>query len=388
MALRVLILFLISFFNISAQQMVELPHSKMILYGVPFLSLSPDAISLGQGDMGVATSPNIFSQHANASKYIFLQDTKGLGISYSPYLNDLAGGMYLAYLSTFKKTTKGVFSGSFTYFNSGSVDFSQFEMEQYLWQGKQIPHEFAVDLAYGLPLSEHFAMAVTGRFFVSALGINSLRERQSVASFSSDIAGLFSSEKIPYNHFYGKYRLGFQISNIGAKIKYTDLGKENFIPTTLKLGGTYDFIFDNEQIISIGIELRKMLIPSPPKYEFLDQNNNLLQDINEPKQILVGKNNQVSFLKGMFQSFYDAPNGLKEELEEISYSLGINYQFNEDFSFQTGYFSENQEKGYRKFISFGTGFSALKTKIHLAYLFSLSKFVNPLEKSLRISIAF
>lgn len=346
MALRIFILFLISFFNISAQQVVELPHSKMILYGVPFLSLTPDAISLGQGDMSVATSPDIFSQHGNASKYVFLQEAKGLGISYSPYLNDLAGGMYLAYLSGFKKTNKGVFSGSFTYFNAGSVDLSQFEMGQYLWQGKQIPYEFSLDLAYGLALSEHFAMAVTGRFFISALGINSLNERQKVASFSSDISGFFSSEKIPYNHFYGKYRLGFQISNIGNKIKYTDLGRENFIPTTLKLAGAYDFIFDNEQTVSVGIELRKMLIPSPPKYGFLDQNNNHLQDINEPTQILSGKNNQISFLEGIFQSFYDAPNGLKEELEEISYSVGINYQFNKDFSFQTGYFRNIKTKDF------------------------------------------
>lgn len=131
-----------------------------------------------------------------------------------------------------------------------------------------------------------------------------------------------------------------------------------------------------------------MLIPSPPKYSFLDQNNNHLQDINEPIQILAGKNNQISFLEGIFQSFYDAPNGLKEELEEISYSVGINYQFNKDFSFQTGYFSEHKNKGFRQFISFGTGFNAFVAKIHLAYLFSTSKTRNPLEKSLRISVVF
>lgn len=373
-----------------SQNIIRHSNSRIITTAVPFITLNTDATSLGLGNMGVATDPDVFSQQWNTAKYIFATTQKGFGLSYSPYLNDLARDMFLGNISFFKKlkNQNSAWSASFTYFNAGNIHLSQYDNDTYIPQGTERPYEFFVDFGYALRLSEHFSMAVTARYLRSELSVYSQNQRNTALSFASDISGFYTSKKILYSNSYGRYNIGFQISNIGAKVKYADFRREFFLPTTLKIGSSYHLVFGNQNRLTCSIQAEKLLVPTPPQYGFDDKNHNGIQDNNEPTLIIAGKDDDVSFLSGIFQSFYDAPNGFSEEMEEIAWSVGISYTFNNSFTIRSGYFKESPNKGSRNFFTIGSGFSILRCGVNIAYLFSLSKEISPFEKAMRISIEF
>jgi len=182
--------------------------------------------------------------------------------------------------------------------------------------------------------------------------------------------------------------MGFAIQNIGPKFKYDEGGAENFQPTNLRLGSGFDFIFDDYNKIAVTVEVTKLLVPTPPVYGYVDTDADQNQGTNEPTIIVSGKDPNVSFLSGMFQSFSDAPDGFSEELKEFTWSLGAEYVYQDSFAFRAGYFNESEDKGARKFLALGAGFKANVVNIDLSYLFSASKVQSPLENTLRFSLTF
>ena len=201
-----------------------------------------------------------------------------------------------------------------------------------------------------------------------------------------------------YNDFNGRWRGGFALQNIGPKIKYDDAGRENFIPTTLRLGGGFDFIFDYYNKLSVTAEVTKLLIPTPAanKYEsWIDNNDNGVYDDGDEvvgSGVAVNNNGDtyedIGFVEGMFQSFGDAPGGFSEELDEFTWALSAEYLYQDSFALRAGYFNENEFKGARKFFTLGAGFKYSTVDIDLSYLFSASKVQNPLENTLRFSLSF
>jgi hypothetical protein len=219
-----------------------------------------------------------------------------------------------------------------------------------------------------------------------------------------DVSGFYQGEEEAYSDFNGRWRGGFAIQNIGPKIKYDDAGRENFIPTTLRLGGGFDFIFDQYNKLALTAEVTKLLVPTPPmlgnEYNFTDNNSNgtyeedvddLVGFPNNPVNrdiIMKGKSQDVSFVKGIFQSFGDAPDGFSEELKEFTWAIGAEYQYEDSFAMRLGYFNESDIKGARKFFALGAGFKYTTVNIDLSYLFSASKIQSPLENTLRFSLTF
>lgn len=367
--------------NIFAQQ-------APISTAFPFLRLSGDAVASGAGDIGVASSADTFSQYWNSSKYVFAEQKSGVGMGYTPYLNRLVKDIFLGNIVYYQKTERSAWAGSLRYFSIGSVTLTKdFGTEAYVL-GDFRPAEFSLDVSYNLKLSEHFAMGVAARYLRSNLRLPT-EEKSTGSGFAVDISGYYSSKQhLFFENYLASYTLGFQIANIGQKIKYDDLGKEFFIPTNLKLGAGYHISFDSYNTVSFLFEANKLLVPSPPKYGFDDLNNNGQQDIDEPTIIIAGKDPDVGFLKGIFQSFSDAPDGFKEELQEIAWGLGVAYSFNEQLFLRTGYFNENKRKGYRQYATIGTGFRVSTWQIDLSYLFSFSETPNPLSSSLRLSLQY
>jgi hypothetical protein len=251
-----------------------------------------------------------------------------------------------------------------------------------------------------LRLSDQFALSVTGRFLRSDLKLQSQPdvEANAASTFAVDIAGFYQSEEIAYDSFNGRWRGGFNISNLGPKLKYDELGQENFLPTQLKLGGGFDFIFDEYNKLAVSVEVNKLLVPTPPKLGFVDTNDNGNQDNddlstpdvneNEPTIIVEGQDDDVSFVSGIFQSFGDAPGGFSEELKEFTWALGAEYWYQDSFALRAGYFNEAEEKGARKFFTLGAGFKYSAVTIDVSYLFSASQVRNPLENTLRFSLTF
>ena len=173
-------------------------------------------------------------------------------------------------------------------------------------------------------------------------------------------------------------KLGFNISNIGGSLQYDEGGQENFLPTNLKFGGGFDFIFDQDNVLAISTEFNKLLVPTP-------------RDFNGDGDITVEDNDEyqnISFFNGIFESFGDAPDGFSEELKEVTWALGAEYRFREAFMLRSGYFNESEEKGSRKFFTLGAGFKYKSAQIDLSYLFSTSQVRNPLENTLRFSLTF
>ena len=349
---------------------------RVITTAVPFLMISADARASGLGEQGVATSPDAFSQHWNPAKYVFLDNKSGVGVSYTPYLSKLVSDVFLANLNYYNVIDdRSSWSTSFKYFSLGDIDILQNPQDiPYL----ENPNEFTLDASYILKLNDNFSMGVTGRYLMSDVKLQSVdSDSSSASSFAVDISGFYQSDERAYENFNGLWRFGFNISNMGPKMKYEELGKNNFIPTNLKLGSAFDFIFDSSNKLSINLELNKLLVPSPsvPIYNSNDQ--------------IIGYNQaDVTFLSGLFKSFGDAPDGCSEELKEITLSLGLEYTYNDSFALRVGYFGENEDKGARKYVTFGTGFSLEEIDLDLSYLLSSSSVISPLENTLRFSFTY
>ncbi|MEZ4792617.1 MAG: type IX secretion system outer membrane channel protein PorV [Gelidibacter sp.] len=391
----ILALITLSIYNFSnAQETVVFPNqSSVITTGVPFLLIASDARAAGMGDIGVATSADAYSQQWNESKYAFSLAKSGIGVSYTPYLSKLVNDIFLGNITYFNRLTdRSAFAVSFKYFSLGEIEIVQDEFSEALIEK---PNELTLDASYSLRLADQFSMAVGLRYLRSDLKIQSVDDNAKAASsIAVDISGYYQSEEEAYDSFNGRTRLGFAIQNLGPKIKYDDGGRENFLPTNLRLGGGFDFIFDEYNTLGLTAEVTKLLVPTPPILGFVDTvqegdtEPNGQQDANEPTIIVEGKSNDVSFVKGIFQSFGDAPGGFSEELKEFTWALGAEYKYQDSFAFRAGYFNESEDKGARKFFALGAGFKYTTINIDLSYLFSASKIQSPLENTLRFSLTF
>ena len=371
--MRNIIVRLILIFNVV---FVFSQERRVITTAVPFLMISADARASGLGEQGVATSPDAFSQHWNPAKYVFLDNASGVGVSYTPYLSKLVSDVFLANINYYNIIDeRSSWSTSFKYFSLGDIGILQNPQDiPYL----ENPNEFTLDASYILKLNDYFSMGVTGRFLMSDVKLQSVdSDSSSASSFAVDISGFYQSDVKAYQNFNGLWRFGFNISNLGPRMKYEELGKKNFIPTNLKLGSAFDFIFDSSNKLSINLELNKLLVPSPS-----------IPILNSNDQIIGYNQEDVNFLSGLFKSFGDAPDGFSEELKEITLALGIEYTYDDSFALRLGYFGENENKGARKYITFGTGFKLEDINLDLSYLLSTSSVISPLENTLRFSFTY
>jgi type IX secretion system protein PorV len=393
----------IGFFVKANAQTTIIPNtndSRVITTGVPFLLIASDARAAGMGDMGVATSADAYSQHWNPSKYAFSETKSGIGVSYTPYLSKLVNDIFLANVTYFNRLDeRSAFAVSFKYFSLGEIEIVQDEFSQALIEK---PNELTIDASYSLRLADQFSMAVALRYLRSDLKIQAVDENaSSSSSIGIDIAGFYQSEENAYDSYNGRWRGGFAIQNLGPKIKYDDAGRENFLPTTLRLGGGFDFIFDEYNKLAVTLEVAKLLVPTPPilgeEFEYTDVDGNGVYNAEEDGDlgasvrenvIISGQDPNVNFLSGVFQSFGDAPGGFSEELKEFTWALGAEYQYQDSFAMRLGYFNESDDKGARKFFALGAGFKYTTINIDLSYLFSASKIQSPLENTLRFSLTF
>ena len=349
---------------------------RVITTAVPFLMISADARASGLGEQGVATTPDAFSQHWNPSKYVFSDKLSSVGISYTPYLSKIVNDVFLTNVNFYNVIDqRSAWSASFKYFSLGDIDIIQNPQDIPILEN---PNEFTLDASYSLKLSEYFALAVSARFLMSDVKLQTVdADSDSASSFAVDISGFFQSDQKSYNNFDGIWRAGFNISNIGPRMKYEELGRKNFIPTNLKVGGAFDFIFDSSNKFSVNLELNKLLVPSPSEPIY-----------NSNNEIVGYKQSDVNFLSGIFKSFGDAPDGFSEELKEFTLAVGLEYVYNDNFALRAGYFNENEMKGARKYLTFGTGFQLEDFSIDLSYLLSTSNIVSPLENTLRFSFTY
>ncbi|AUC22234.1 hypothetical protein BTO15_09065 [Polaribacter sejongensis] len=352
-------------------------QESSITTATPFLLIVPDARAAGMGDVGVATSADAFSLFHNPAKMTFSNRQVKAGIAYSPWLRNLTDDIFAgtgSYINRF--SDRAAWGASVKYFSLGQIDLTDIDARGFpVSNGIIKPNELALTGAYSLKLSETFSMGVSLKYIHSDLGFpgNGL---EPINSFAVDISGYYQSFEENYGDFNGRYRLGFNIANIGPKVSYSPgTGNENFIPTNLKLGGGFDFILDDYNTISTNVEFTKLLVPTPP---IRDTDGNIVE----------GEDDNVGWVSGIFQSFGDAPGGFSEEIQEFTYAFGAEYLYNNAFALRGGYFHESQDKGNRQYFTLGGGFKTNALNVDLSYLINSSDVNNPLENSLRFSLSF
>jgi hypothetical protein len=363
-------------------------QDRVITTGVPFLLVASDARAAGLADQGVATSTDAYSQQWNPAKYAFALDKQGVSVSYTPYLTQLVNDISLGQVNYYNRFQERMaFAVSLRYFSLGEIELRQnFDDPANVVK----PNELALDASYSLQLSETFSMAVAGRYIRSNLKLaDATTDAVPGSTFAVDVAGFFQSEEIAFNDFNGRYRLGFNFQNLGPKISYDNTKNDlssNFLPANMRLGGGFDFIFDEYNKVTASVEFAKLLVPTPQSADLNGDGFITTTEEEDLRTKNIEDYNSTSWVSGIFKSFNDAPDGFSEELKEFTYSVGAEYAYQDSFAMRLGYFNESPLKGARRFFSLGAGFKYSKATIDVSYLFSASKVKNPLENTLRFSL--
>ncbi len=344
--------------------------NTVIRTSVPFLTIAPDSKSGAMGDAGVSTSGDLSSQHWNSAKYVTLKEEFGFAISYTPWLRSLGvTDLNLLYLSGYKKFGRDqAVSASLRYFNLGEIIELDNEGEE---TGSTIrPHEFALDAGYSRAFSEYFSGGLAFRFIysdiaagTSSTGLAGGAQYEPGTSFAADISTYFQ-KPVNVGGYDATYAWGVNISNIGTKMTYSEDNESQFIPTNLRVGGRYEMEIDEYNSIAGTLDLNKLLVP-------LNDTTNM------------------GTMEGMFKSFYDAPGGFEEEMQEIMWSFGVEYWYMKQFAIRAGYFYENENKGNRKYFTTGVGLHLNVFSLDFSYLFPTQGGQNnPLSNTMRFTLGF
>jgi len=351
--------------------------ANTITTAVPFLTITPDSRTGAMGDAGVGLTPDVSAQYWNPAKYVFMESDMGIGLSYSPWLRNLVDDINLAYLSGYKKIDEvQAVSASLRYFSLGQITFTN-EWAQDM--GQVSPNEFSIDLGYSRKLSEMFSGAVALRYIRSDLTGGQMVgdvETHAGNSFAADVAFYWYKE-FRKNRKDNIFSAGINIQDIGSKISYTDGEVKDFIPTNLMLGTAYTTNLDDYNSFTFSFEANKLLVPTPP-------NDSIY---NDGIVASGGINSDIGPIEGMIVSFYDAPGGFKEEMQEINLAFGIEYWYNKQFSIRGGYFYENEYKGNRKYFTAGAGLKMNVFALDFSYLLPTQR-NHPLENTLRFTLSF
>ena len=342
-----------------------------------FMAIAPDARGGSMGDLGVATDADVFSQYWNPAKYPFNIARAGVGLSYTPWLRKLVNDINLANMAGFYRI--GDYSAvhaSLRYFSLGEVFFADEALE-----GMSIkPYEMSIDAGYSRMLSSTFSMAVNLRFILSDIKYNMQDDSRPGKAFAADIA-LYHLGYFMAGNRECSLGWGVNISNIGSKISYGGSDQSEFIPTNLRIGLNFTIPFNQYNKFSIGADMNKLLVPTPPKQEEGESSEDFMNRVNDEGYY------GISSIAGIFKSFGDAPGGFKEEMQEIQWSLGCEYTYNDRFMLRVGYHHEAENKGNRKYFTVGAGFHMSVFTVDAAYVFSTAQ-TNPLDQTMRFSLAF
>lgn len=339
--------------------------------------IAPDARSAGMGDVGAATEADAVSQYWNPAKYPFAISRSGVALSYTPWLRQLVNDIGLAYLAGYYRIGDySAISGSVRYFSLGEVT----TITKGGGTGLTIkPYEMSVDVAYSLMLSEKFSIAAGVRWIYSDLTYSYTDNTSPGSAFAADL-GLYYQNYVNLGQRECQLGLGMNISNIGSKISMGNDLHSDFIPTNLRLGASLMVPIDEYNRFTIAADANKLLVPTAPH----QRKGETTEEFQRREQ---RDYYDISSIGGIFKSFGDAPGGFKEELEEINYSLGAEYIYNDKFTLRAGYHHESASKGNRKYFTVGAGFRMSAFTLDAGYVIATAK-SNPLDQTLRFTLSF
>lgn len=338
-------------------------------------TIAPDARAAGMGDVGAATDPDVNSQYWNPAKYPFCISRAGIALNYTPWLRQLVNDIDLAYVAGYYRIGDySAISGSLRYFSLGEVytDYGNSDMTVK-------PYEMSLDAAYSLMLSETFSLAAAIRWIYSDLRFDYSEDSKPASAFAADLA-MYYNNYVMLGSRECQLGLGMNLRNIGSKISYYGDEESQFIPTNLRLGASLVVPVDEYNRFSFSADANKLLVPTVPQQEEGESNSEYQDRVRR-------EYSDVSSIKGMFQSFSDAPGGFKEEMDEIQWSVGAEYIYHDQFSLRAGYHHQAESKGNLKYFTVGGGFRMSVFSLDVGYVISTAR-SNPLDQTLRFTLAF
>jgi hypothetical protein len=380
-------LLLIGALGLSAQLSAQDVKNQLnpVYYGVNSLAIAPDARAGAMGYLGAATDPDVNSQYWNPAKYPFAISRAGIALNYTPWLRQITNDIDLANITGYYRIGDwDAVSASLRYFSLGEV--TAYRNGEY---GETIkPYELAFDVAYSRMLSETFSAAVALRYIYSDLAYKADDETTAGSAFAADLA-IYHNGYINLGQRECQLGWGLNISNIGSKISYDEGNTSEFIPTNLRLGASLMVPIDEYNTISFAADANKLLVPTrPTMQQYIDETGAAEDDYSGYTSWLMDEGYyNISPISGIFKSFSDAPGGGKEELQEISYSVGAEYAYDNKFFLRAGYHYEHPNKGNRKYYTVGAGFKMNVFSLDAGYVISASQ-SNPLDQTLRFSLTF
>lgn len=371
-------------------------YNNPIITGQPSLSITPDARGAAMGDAGVATNPDMNSQYWNPAKYAFMDMRGGINASYTPWLRKLGvTDIDLAYISGFYKWDDvQAVAMSLTYFTMGEVQMTDQEARLL---GNAHPHEFSLDASYSRKLHEYVSMGVALRLIYSDLtnGMkastdNNAETYHAAVTAAADVSVYYKQPiALPMGESY--ISAGLNLQNLGGKLSYNDRTR-NFIPATLRIGAAYEIPFDAYNRLQFTVEARKLMVPSKKSRYATDDGGNATFDPNDPfnsttNQYSTQAYSDLNSMKGLFQSFNDAPGGAAEEFKEVGWGIGVEYSYNRQFFGRVGYSHEDFIKGNRRLVQVGAGFHLSIFMLDFAYTIATAP-TNPLDQTMRFTLGF
>ncbi len=380
-----------SWAQITEEDPTQLLQLNTITTAVPFLMIAPDSRSGAMGDVGVALSPDANSMHWNPAKMAFTANEVEMSLSYAPWLRALVDDMNLAYVSSVRRLNKRQAYGvALRYFSLGNITFTD-EVGTTIRDFQ--PAELSLDGGFSQKFSDRFSGGFSARFIHSNLtGGTAVQgaESQPGISVAADLSMYYVNDQADWGKKDGTFSWGLNMSNLGAKMSYTETAARDFIPSNLRLGAAYETEIDDYNSLTVALDANKLLVPTQPVYA-----------LDDPSLIVSGMDPNVGVATGIVQSFFDAPgvvtvdndgtatvlegSRLKEELREVNLGAGLEYNFADLFAFRTGYFYEHFSKGNRQFITLGAGVKYTVFTVDLSYLISTTQ-QNPLANTLRFSL--
>ena len=340
-------------------------------------TIAPDARAAGLGDVGCATDPDVNSQAWNLAKYPFCISRAGVSLNYTPWLRQLVSDIDLAYVAGYYRIGDyGALSASLRYFSLGEV-YTDINGEDASMTVK--PYEMAVDVGYSRMLSESFSIGAAIRWIYSDLRYDYSEDSKPASAFAADL-GIYYNKYVMLGNRECQLGLGLHASNIGSKISYYGDEESQFLPANLRLGASLMVPINEWNRFTIAADANKLMVPTVP-VQGVDENNSDYQDRVRRQY------SDVSSINGIFKSFSDAPGGFKEELQEIQWSVGAEYVYNDKFTIRAGYHHEAEAKGNRKYFTVGGGFRMSVFSLDVGYVISTAQ-NNPLDRTLRFTLAF
>lgn len=343
-------------------------------------TIAPDARAGGMGDVGAATDPDVNSQYWNPAKYPFAISRAGVSLNFTPWLRQLVNDINLGYLAGYYRIGDySAVSASLRYFSLGEVQMREQNVSSNEPGMTINPYEMSLDVAYSLMLSEKFSIAAAVRWIYSDLTYDYTSDTSPGSAFAADLAFYYQTYPI-ISERECQLGLGVDISNIGSKISFGGSDNSEFIPTNLRIGASLKYPIDDYNSITFAADANKLLVPTYPKQKDGETTEEYQQRVQKDYY-------DVSSIGGIFKSFSDAPGGFKEELEEIQWSVGAEYSYNDRFSLRAGYHHESENKGNRKYFTVGAGFKMSAFSLDAGYVIATAK-SNPLDQTLRFTLSF